>query len=156
YEAMRDLIFNFYVNYTRQTDVFTNALNFNNGAIGPTVAENIPVIINPFGITPTVNPASYNQYTGVASALKTFDKPFVRLSGTAFQIGFDHPNNLLRLGNPCATSLDGSSVWVTGRIGYNVTPQLYVFGESSGIFQWFNNSTFDTTGYRVIGGIGSN
>jgi hypothetical protein len=45
---------------------------------------------------------------------------------------------------------------VTGRIGYNVTPQLYVFGESSGIFQWFNNSTFDTTGYRVIGGIGSN
>jgi len=155
YEAMRDLIFNFYVNYTRQTDVFTNALNFNNGAIGPTVAENIPVIINPFGITPTVNPASYNQYTGGVSALKTFDKAFVSLSGTAFHIGFDHTNNL-PLGNPFSTSLDGSSVWVTGRIGYNVTPQLYVFGESSGIFQWFNNSTFDTTGYRVIGGIGSN
>ena len=36
YEAMRDLIFNFYGNYTRQTDIFNSALNFNNGAIGPT------------------------------------------------------------------------------------------------------------------------
>src|SRR6516165_1923876 len=90
YEAMRDLIFNFYVNYTRQTDVFTNALNFNNGAIGPNISgtpeTNIPVILNPFGITPSVNPAAYNQFTGGMSALKTFDKAFVTLAGTAFHL----------------------------------------------------------------------
>ena len=38
YEAMRDLIFNFYGNYTRERDIFNSALNFNNGAIGPSGA----------------------------------------------------------------------------------------------------------------------
>jgi len=95
YEAMRDLIFNFYGNYTRQTDLFTNALNFNNGAIGPNISgtpeTNIPVILNPFGTTPSVNPASYNQYTGGASVLKTFENNiFATVSGTVFHIQYDH------------------------------------------------------------------
>ena len=65
YEAMRDLIFNFFGNYTRQTDIFNSALQFNNGAIGPpaTPNVNIPIIINPFGTTPGVNPIAYNQFT---------------------------------------------------------------------------------------------
>jgi len=159
YEAMRDLIFNFYVNYTRQTDLFTNALNFNNGAIGPNISgtpeTNIPIILNPFGTTPSVNPSAYNQYTGGASVLKNFENGgFATLAGTAFHIAYDHTGNL-PLGNPFSTSLDGTSYWATGRIGYNVTPQFYAFAESSGIFQRFNNSTFDTNGYRVIGGVGS-
>src|SRR5262245_24484413 len=158
YEAMRDLIFNFYVNYTRQTDIFTNALNFNNGAIGPNISgspeTNIPIVLNPFGTTPTVNPSSYNQYTGGTSVLKTFDNAFVSLAGTVYHIQFDQTTNL-PLGNPFSTSLDGTSYWVVGRAGYNVTPQFYVFAESAGIFQRFNNSTFDTNGYRVSGGVGS-
>ena len=159
YEAMRDLIFNFYVNYTRQTDLFTNALNFNNGAIGPNISgtpeTNIPIILNPFGTTPSVNPSAYNQYTGGASVLKNFENGgFASLAGTVFHIAYDHTGNL-PLGNPFSTSLDGTNYWVTGRIGHNVTPQFYVFAESSGIFQRFNKSTFDTNGYRVIGGVGS-
>ena len=53
YEAMRDLFFNFYGNYTRQRDIFNSALNFNNGAIGPAAypPSTIPIIINPFGTT---------------------------------------------------------------------------------------------------------
>ena len=35
YQPMRDLVFNFYGNYTRERDIFNSALNFNNGAIGP-------------------------------------------------------------------------------------------------------------------------
>ena len=35
WQPMQDLIFNFYGNYTRQTDIFNSALQFNNGAIGP-------------------------------------------------------------------------------------------------------------------------
>jgi Putative beta-barrel porin 2 len=158
YEAMRDLIFNFNFNYTRQTDLFTNALNFNNGAIGPNISgtpeTNIPIILNPFGITPSVNPSAYNQYTGGASVLKTFDNAFVSLAGTAFHIQFDRTTEL-PIGSPFSTSLDGTSYWVTGRVGYNVTPQFYVFAEPSGVFQRFNNSTFDTNGYRVVGGVGS-
>src|SRR5215213_2182453 len=50
YEAMRDLLFTFQGNYTRQTDLFTSPLNFNNGALGPNISAdaNLPIIINPF------------------------------------------------------------------------------------------------------------
>ena len=41
------------------------------------------------------------------------------------------------------------------RLGYHIFPWLYVFGEGDGIFQRFNNSLFDTNGYRVIGGLGT-
>ena len=35
YEPRPDVVLNSQFNYTRQTDIFTSALNFNNGAIGP-------------------------------------------------------------------------------------------------------------------------
>ncbi len=156
YEAMQDLRFTFLGNYTRQTDLFTSALNFNNGAIGPSVSPdaNVPVIINPFGTTPAVNPTAYNQFTLGASALKNFNNAFVAVSGTAFHIAFDK-FTALPFNDPFSTSHDGTSVWATGRVGYNITPQFYVFGEGSGIFQRFRNSVFDTNGYRVTGGVGS-
>ena len=58
YEAMQDLIFNFYGNYTRQTDIFNSALQFNNNAIGPPATPNVnlPIILNPFGTTPVSIP----------------------------------------------------------------------------------------------------
>jgi hypothetical protein len=154
YEAMRDLIFNFYGNYVRQTDIFNSALQFNNGAIGPpaTPNVNIPIIVNPFGTTPGVNPIAYNQLTGGASVTKTFNQVFVTLSGTAFGIIYDHSDNVPA---PFQTSHDGTSFWASGRLGYNVTPAFYVFAQGDGIFQRFNNSVFDTNGYRVIGGVGS-
>jgi hypothetical protein len=157
YEAMRDLTFTTYGNYTRQTDLFTSALNFNNGAIGPNISPdaNIPIIVNPFGTTPSTNPAAYNQFTAGTSMQKSFDNnAFVVLSGTAFHIAFDNTSTVQFI-DPFQTSRDGTSYWVTGRAGYNVSPQLYVFAESSGIFQRFNNSLFDTDGYRVIGGFGN-
>ena len=118
YEAMQDLIFNFYGNYTRQTDIFNSALQFNNGAIGPpaTPNVNIPIILNPFGTTPGVNPIAYNQFTGGASVTKTFDQAFVTLRGTAFDIVYDHSDNVPA---PFQTSHDGASYWLSGRVGYN-------------------------------------
>src|SRR6516164_5141941 len=63
YQPMRDLLFSVYGNYTRERDIFNSALNFNNGAIGPagTPPNNIPLIINPFGTVPSVNPIPFNQ-----------------------------------------------------------------------------------------------
>ena len=48
-----------------------------------------------------------------------------------------------------------AAIWVTGRVGYKLSRSFYVFAEGSGIFQRFNNSLFNTNGYRVIGGVGS-
>ena len=153
YEAMRDLIFNFQGNYTRQTDVFSSALNFNNGAIGPTTNSNIPIVINPFGATASINPIPYNQFTSGGSATKTFGQAFVTLTGVAYHISYDHGTSVTA---PFNTSHDGTSFWAGGRIGYDVTPQMYVYAEVDGIFQTFTNSLFNTNGYRVIGGVGSN
>jgi hypothetical protein len=154
YQPMQDLTFNFYGNYTRETDLFNNAFNFNNGAIFPTAIPNttIPIIINPFGTTPGVNPIAFNQFTGGASVTKTIDQFFVTLGGTAYYIAFDHPDSALF---PFQTTHDGANYWITGRVGYHVTPQFYVFAEGDGVFQRFKNSLFDTNGYRVLGGIGS-
>jgi len=155
YEATRDLYFNFYGNYTRQTDIFRSALQFNNGAIGPpaTPNVNIPIIINPFGNTPGVNPIAYNQFTGGAFVTKKFDQFTLTLNGTAFDIVYDHSDSVPA---PFQTSHDGASFWGSARLAYNFTPAFFAFAQGDGIFQRFNSSVFNTNGYRVIGGVGSN
>jgi len=154
YEAMRDLVFSYYSNYTRETSIFNSAVNFNNGAIGPpgTPPGTIPIVINPFGTTPTVNPIAYNQFTAGGSVNKTFNQAFASLGVTAFYILFDQPT---AIPEPFQTSENGASIWVTGRVGYDVIPQLYVFAEGDGIFQRFANSAFNTDGYRAMGGLGT-
>jgi hypothetical protein len=148
---MRDLTFNFFGDYTRETDIFNSALNFNNGGIGPTPSSSpAPIFLNPFGTTPTVNPVASNQFSGGASATKTMGQGFVSLGGSVAHIAWDRTNS------PFQIAEDGTLEWVSGRIGYNVTPQFYVFADASGIFQQVNNSTtVHTSGYRVTGGIGS-
>ena len=154
YEATRELLFNVYGNYTRERDIFNSALNFNNGAIGPAGAPggSIPIIINPFGTTPSVNPIPFNQFTGGGSVTATSGQGFATLGGTAFYILYDEsPDNVPV---PFQTSLDGASIWVTGKVGYHIVPGFYLFGEGDGIFQRFNNSLFNTNGYRALGGMG--
>ena len=154
YEAQQDLIVGLTGNYTRQTDIFNSAWQFNNNAIGPPASlnTNIPIIINPFGTTPGANPIAYNQFGGSASINKNFDQAFVSLSASAFSIIYDHSDNVLA---PFQTSHDGATYWFSGRVGYNF-PQFYVFGQGDYILQRFDNSVFDTNGYRVTGGVGRN
>src|SRR5262249_51580464 len=139
---------------TRETDLFTSSLNFNNNAIGPFGGPAVPAptIINPFGTSPTVNPVAYNQYTAGGSVTKTWDPWFASLTGTAFYIAYDHADNIPA---PFNTSRDGASYWLAGKAGWHFVPSLYVFGEVSGIWQRFKNSVFDTDGYRVTGGVGA-
>jgi hypothetical protein len=157
YEAARDLLFTFQGNYTRQTDLFTSALNFNNGALGPSVSaeSNLPVIINPFGTTPSADAVAYNQFTGAASVRKEFGQAFATLSTSVFNIVYDRtPSSVVD--DAFRTSANGTSVYTTARVGYNVMPTVFVFAEGTGIFQRFDNSLFNTNGYRVVGGVGSN
>ena len=157
YAPLPDLSFGLYGNYTRQTDLFNSALMFNNNAIGPTgnPPNTIPVIINPFGVTPSVNPIAYNQFTVGASVTKTFDQAFVTLSASTFYLLYDNNNNFnTNVPVQFQASHDWGSVWLTGRVGYSF-PMFYVFAEASGIWQAFQNSLFNTNGYRVVGGVGT-
>jgi hypothetical protein len=157
YKPQEDWALNSYFNYTRETSIFNSALNFNNNAIGPpgTPPSGIPIILNPFGTVPTVNPIAYNQFTGGAAILKTWDQYFASLGTTAFYILYDAQSDLIP--PPFQTSTNGASIWVQGRVGYHLLPGPgpYVFAEGDGIFQRFNNSVFDTDGYRVTGGLGT-
>jgi hypothetical protein len=154
YRPTEDLTLSLNLRYTRQTDLFTSALNFNNNAIGlqggPAIPS--PTIVNPFGTAPSINPVAYNQYTAGGSVAKTWDTWFTTLSGTAFAIDYDHANNIPA---PFQTSQDGTSFWLDGKVGWHFVPSLYVFGEGAGIWQRFNNSIFNTNGYRVTGGLGA-
>ena len=159
YQPTPDWVLSTQGNYTRQTDVFNSALNFNNGAIGPstTAGSSAPLFINPFGTTPGVNPIAYNQFTGSEAITKKFgydNRGFVTLSGTVYYIAFDHQDNL-PANDFLSTSHDGYNYYLSGRVGYHVVPAVYVFAESDGILQRFNNSLFNTNGYRVVGGVGS-
>ena len=114
--------------------------------------SNIPIIINPFGTTPSVNPIPFNQFTGGAYGTTTFDQGFATLGAAAFYILYDESQDNVPV--PFQTSLNGANIWVTGKVGYHIIPGFYLFAEGDGIFQRFNNSLFDTNGYRVIGGMG--
>jgi hypothetical protein len=154
YKPFEDLLLSSYFNYTRETSLFNSALNFNNNAIGPpgTPSAGIPVILNPFGTTPTVNPIAYNQFTVGGTINKTFNQAFASLGATAFYILYDSQSNLIP--QPFQTSNNALSVWVSGRVGYHFLPGVYAYAEGDGIFERFQNSVFDTDGYRVTGGVG--
>ena len=154
YKPTDDLSFDLSFRYTRQTDLFTSALNFNNNAIGlqggPAIPN--PTIINPFGTTPNVNPVAFNQYAVGGDVTKNWDTWFATLAGNAYAIDYDHANNIPA---PFNTSQDGTSLWVTGKVGWHFIPSLYAFAEGDGVWQRFQNSIFDTNGYRVVGGFGA-
>jgi hypothetical protein len=154
YKPTEDLSFNLNLRYTRQTDLFTSALNFNNNAIGlyggPAIPS--PTIINPFGTSPSINPVAYNQYTAGGSVSKTWDTWFTTLTGTAFAIDYDHATNVPA---PFNTSQDATAFWLDGKVGWHFVPSLYAFVEGAGIWQRFRNSVFNTNGYRVTGGLGT-
>jgi hypothetical protein len=154
YKPTDDLALNLNLRYTRQTDIFTSPLNFNNNAIGlyggPAVPS--PTIINPFGTTVNSNPIAYNQYTAGGSVAKTWDAWFASLTGTAFAIDYDHGVNTPAPFNP---SQNAASFWLQGKGGWHFVPSLYVFGEVDGILQRYQNSLFNTNGYRVLGGFGT-
>jgi hypothetical protein len=154
YKPTEDLSLNLNLRYTRQTDLFTSALNFNNNAIGlhggPAIPS--PTIINPFGTTPSINPVAYNQYTAGGSVAKTWDTWFTTLSGTAFRIQYDHANNIPA---PFNTSQDATAVWIEGKVGWHFVPWLYAFVAADGIFQGFTKAIFNTNGYRVTTGFGT-
>jgi len=154
YQPQQDWLLSSFFNYTRETSIFNSALNFNNNAIGPPGAppSGIPIILNPFGTTPSVNPIAYNQFTAGGSINKTWDQAFASLSATGFYILYDDQSNIIP--SPFDTSVNGASLWVQGRVGDHLIPGVYVFAEGDGIFQRFQNSVFDTNGYRVIGGLG--
>lgn len=143
--ATRDTTFRANVDYTRQADVFgTSAFANPNTTLAPTSAA--PVA--PITIAPQANPDRYNQFSGALSADKRFGRGFAGLTVNAVSTVFDS--------NPgFVTSRDGTVYTVAGRVGYDVTPQIYAFADPQVDWQRYRFSARDSNGYRVTGGFGT-
>jgi hypothetical protein len=139
YQPLADLTFTAQGDYTRQKDLFsTFGIDHSVTTLNPTGV----------GLSPTVNPQTYNQYTGLVSVQKVFDRAFVNVSGSVVDIIYDS--------TPTGTqSPNGVTYTGVGRGGFWFTPFLYAFAEGSADQRRYSTSTFDSNGYRTIGGVGS-
>ena len=137
YQPLPDWIFNGLADFTRQKDLFAT--------LG--VAHSlVPLNQTGVGLSPTTNPVSYNQITGAGSAQKNFSDGFVVGSGSIVDIMYS---------NAPAPSPDGVFYTGTVRGGYWVIPDLYVYAEGSGDSRQYATSGLSSSGYRVVGGLGS-
>ena len=137
WEAQRDLKFTAVGEYLRHTDMY-----------------NTGIVVGPLGTTGFIaSPQRYNQFVGAVSGVKSFDRFFVGLGGTAVGTTFD---TLYTTGGSASQSYrDNIYTSVTGRAGYMVTPLMYAFVESTGNFRDFNSPVYNSQGFRIIGGLGT-
>jgi hypothetical protein len=98
-------------------------------------------------------PQRSNVFTGSASGLKSFDRLFVGLAGTVVETTYD---TLYTTGGPASeSSLNNVAYSVDGRLGYKITPVIYVFSQATGNTRAFDDSIYNSQGYRIVGGLGS-
>jgi hypothetical protein len=125
--------------FTRQRDLFSTF-----GVDNSVTTLNTTSV----GLAPTVNPITYNQYSATASVQKTFGEMFFNLRGSAVDIVYDNAG-------PGAPSPDGVTFSGIGRAGLWFTPALYLYTEASLDRRHYSTAEFNSSGYRAVGGIGS-
>lgn len=145
YLAQRDLTFQFNGDFTRQADVF-GSLGFAKPNTPLAVTSGAPVA--PVTVSPQVNPDRYNQFSGSASVNKKFGRAFIDLSVSAVSTQFDSSPAF-------TTSRDGTVYTVTQRTGFDLTPTIYVFVDPAVNWQRYDDSSRNSQGYRITGGVGT-
>jgi len=143
WEADRDLVFKFGGDYGLGNAVFANGL-----------------VTTPTGaLANIIAPQRYSIFGGYGSALKTFDKYFLNLSGRAYKTEYGDlstTSGSLAQGYRDNLATDGSL-----RAGYAFSRSLYSFVEASGNARTFDSGLFATTGLQaaslgVPGAVGVN
>jgi hypothetical protein len=141
YQPLPDVILTGQGDFTRQRDVFsTFGIDHGVTTLNPTG----------LGLSPTINPITYNQFAGALSGQKNFGNMFVSLGGSAVGLFYDTST-----GTTVGRSANGATYTGIGRGGIWVTPDLYAFVEGNADLRRYDLSIFDSSGYRAIGGLGS-
>ncbi|WP_029002492.1 outer membrane beta-barrel protein [Azorhizobium doebereinerae] len=103
---------------------------------------------------PVASPEGMNQFFGSTGLHKDFGQMFADIGGSVTYTTYADPSaasgQVYNL-----TSPDGLIYTATGRIGYNLSPVIYVFVEPRLNWWQYTNSLFDSTGYRLVGGLGT-
>jgi hypothetical protein len=96
-------------------------------------------------------PVGYNVFNASGTLNKRFNRWWTSLGVAGSWINYDTPTIG---GVPVDQSYrDGTIGVVTGRVGYVVAPLTSVFIEWSGNRRNFEVDVFDSSGYRVVGGV---
>jgi hypothetical protein len=109
--------------------------------------------------TPSFAPLSsaggqVSQFTALISAEKTFDGVFfLRATARAQLLDFDDPG--AGLAPTTVAARDGVAYTLSLRAGAWLSPLVYVFAEPSVDFRRYRRSAFDSNGYQVVAGVGS-
>lgn len=148
YEARRDLTFDFNGAFTRQADVFGGTAFVPPKSGESTVSNVTPGLAPQTTVAPQVSPVRYNQFSGSASATKQLGQGFASLGGNITSTVFDSDPTTV-------TSRNGTVYTLAARGGYNITPQLYAFIDPQLSTQRYTDTTRNSNGYRVTGGVGT-
>lgn len=136
YQPLEDLTFTARADYTRQKDLFST--------FG---IDRSTVNLNPTGVglSPVVNPQTYNQYTGFLAVQKDFGSAFLGFQGSASSLVYDStPAN--------AQSPNGVTYTGAGRGGIWLTPWLNTFVEAMIDKRQYAIGGFDSQGFRTTAG----
>ncbi|HEY1796198.1 MAG TPA: outer membrane beta-barrel protein [Stellaceae bacterium] len=140
YQFAPDLVFNGQGDFTRQRDLFST--------FGIDHAVATPQNPTGIGLAPVNNPLTYNQYSGSATLQKNFNQAFVSLGGSVIDLEYDHAST-------AAPSPNGVDTTETVRGGYWINPVIYGYVEGSVDQRNYSTSILNSSGYRVVGGLGS-
>jgi hypothetical protein len=144
YRPTLDLVFRFIGNFTRAFDVFgSSAFSTVNTLLPSTPSAPVATTV----VSPQVNSNPSNQFTGAVSVDKNFGRWFVGLTATAANT--QNSSNAVGM-----TSTNGTTYTVTERTGFYLTPQIYAFVDPSVNWQRYTDSTLNSNGYRITGGVG--
>jgi hypothetical protein len=96
-------------------------------------------------------PVTYDQYNAALAVNKRFDRWWTSVGGAGSWIHYYDPTIG---GVPVDQSYRSGTVSVaTGRVGYVVAPLTSVFGEFSYNWRQFGVGSFDSAGFRLVGGM---
>ena len=96
-------------------------------------------------------PLSYDQIEAAGAINKRFDRVWTSIGAAGAWIHFEDPT---LAGTTISQAYrNGQIVRVPGRLGYVVAPLTSVFVEVAGNWRDFDVSSFDSRGYRVVGGV---
>jgi hypothetical protein len=149
YAPTQDLTFQLGGDYTRTLNVFGNAGLATINNVNPVVPSTPSAPFTPTVVAPQANNSNRNnQYSGLFSFLKRLGRTFWGLSASAVATQYDNNSD-------GQTTPNGVAYTVTGRAGFDITPQIYAFVDPSVNWQRYSNSSNNSQGYRVTAGVGT-
>jgi hypothetical protein len=123
------------------------------GQFETSVGDQYSNLVNSNGVLYT-KPFQYTSLFGSTSVEKDFGRFFTAIGGSV--IGSVFNNTTDNLGNEInETFQNGTRETVNGRIGYHISPIVYAFVEPSVNWGQYQDSNLNSSGYQVIGGLGS-